>query len=187
MKLFSYVVEHDTGLAPNPNNGSCTLVYCKFSNPKVRTKNVVELAELGDWIIGTGGKSRKSSGHGTIIYIMRVDEKLSFAEYFRRFPDRAHPVPLFSKDHGKFALVSRTFLYFGKKAITADKLPAMKLLDHRGVEKKGPAFRNNFSEAFIRQLADWVHKQHPRGKIGEPCVPGRDGIPKKPCRCRKLP
>ena len=182
MTLFSYVVEHDTGLAPNPNDGFCTLVYCKFRNPKVRTRNIVELAKEGDWIVGTGGKSKKSSGHGTIIYIMRVDEKLSFAEYLRRFPDRARPVPLLSKDHGKFALISHTFLYFGDEKVSVGKVPGGNLVH---LEKRGPAFRNKFPETFIRQLADWVHKQHPRGKIGDPCAPGPDHVSEKTCRCRK--
>lgn len=178
MTLFSYVVHHDTGLAPNPKDGFCTLVYCKYKKRKNKQKNIVELAKKGDWIIGTGGKNKKlSSGHGTIIYIMRVDEKLPFAKYRSQFPGRSH-----SKCHGEYALISKTFLYYGRKAILVEKIPGTKLVH---LEKKGPAFRNKFPETFIRQLDVWFHKQRRTGKIGEPCVPGFDGTSKKTCRCRK--
>ena len=30
MSLFSYVVARDTGFAPNPSGGYCTLANCKF-------------------------------------------------------------------------------------------------------------------------------------------------------------
>jgi len=176
MTLFSYVVEHDTGLAPNPENNVCTLVYCKYKRRKSNHKNIVELAKKDDWIIGTGGKNKeKSAGHGTIIYIMRVDETLPFREYLRRFPDRSY-----SKKHGKNALVSHTFAYYGRQAILVEKIPGANLVH---LEKKGPGFRNKLPPTFIRQLADWIHKQHPSGKIGEPCAPDPDRIAEKRCRC----
>ena len=166
MKLFSYVVHHDTGLAPNPNGGFCTLAFCKYKKRKCKQRNIVELAKVGDWIVGTGGKNQKlSAGNGTIIYIMRVDEKLPFAKYLRdtRFRGRSQ-----SKKHGEYALVSRTFLYYGDERFAVDQIPSRDVLDHP-IEKKGPGFRNDFPETFIRQLADWVRKQHPSGRIGEPC------------------
>jgi hypothetical protein len=46
--------------------------------------NIDEMAEKGDWIAGTGGSDlRKSAGHGKLIYAMRIDEKISLAEYCR--------------------------------------------------------------------------------------------------------
>jgi len=78
-KLFSYVVDHDYGFAPNPFGGFCTLAKCKYGTKK---RNIVELAEVGDWIAGTGGVDmRKSAGHGNLIYAMRVDEIISLDEY----------------------------------------------------------------------------------------------------------
>jgi hypothetical protein len=59
--LFSYVVDHDLGFAPNPASGYCTLVHCKFGGHRTR-RNIVELANEGDWLIGTGGGSKESSG-----------------------------------------------------------------------------------------------------------------------------
>jgi len=158
-------------------------VYCKYKNRGVRRRNIVELADKGDWVIGIGGKSKESSGHGTIVYIMRVDEKLSFVEYLRRFPDRKRPVPLCPDDHGEFALVSRTFLYFGNEKFAVGKIPGAYKFR---LENTGRGFRSKFPEPFIRRLAGWVQKQHPKGKIGEACLPGPEDIPKRTCRCRKL-
>jgi hypothetical protein len=88
-KLYSYVVEHDYGLSPNPSGGFCTLAFCKFSMSGKR--NVVELAKEDDWVIGTGGSGPLSAGHGRLVYAMRVTKKLTLQEYFRdpRFAHRA--------------------------------------------------------------------------------------------------
>ncbi len=73
MKLFSYIVARDYGFAPNPFFGLCTLATCK---PQIRSKAVV-----GDWIVGTGAKTRYGlAGH--IIYAMKVDEVLDFNGYW---------------------------------------------------------------------------------------------------------
>lgn len=87
--LFSYVVEHDYGLSPNPAGGFCTLAFCKYNTAGRR--NVVELAGVGDWVVGTGGSGPRSAGHGRLVYAMRVTEKLTLRDYFRdsRFAHRA--------------------------------------------------------------------------------------------------
>ena len=139
MKLFSYVVDHDTGFAPNPSGRYCTLVHCKFSEDGKR-RNLVERADEGDWILGTGGTSSRSSGNGTVIYLMRVDEKLSFQKYLmqQRFKGRSD-----CKDRGtnnSYALVSRHFFYFGKSAIPISRLS--KSLQSIAWEKRGPVIRD---------------------------------------------
>ena len=69
-KLFSYVVDHDLGFAPDPFGGFCTLAKCKYRTSR---RNIVELAQVNDWIAGTGGVDlRKSAGHGKLIYAMRA-------------------------------------------------------------------------------------------------------------------
>jgi hypothetical protein len=76
MKLYSYIVTHDTGFAPNPFFGYCTLACCK---PEIR-----RTAANGDWIIGLTPKAKGNR----IVYYMRVDEVVdSFADYWddRRF------------------------------------------------------------------------------------------------------
>lgn len=77
MKAFSYVVLRDFGFAPNPFNGYCTLATCK---PLIR-KN----ANKNDWVIGTGASKNKMLNR--LVYVMRVDEKLDFNQYWsdRRF------------------------------------------------------------------------------------------------------
>ncbi len=45
--------------------------------------NIVELAQVGDWIAGTAGKIKQSAGHGKLIYAMKVTERISLREYFR--------------------------------------------------------------------------------------------------------
>ncbi|RLD83947.1 MAG: hypothetical protein DRJ10_02435 [Bacteroidetes bacterium] len=80
MKIYSYRIEHDFGLAPNPFGQYCTLVVCK---PRIRkSKNL----ELGDWVIGTGSKALVNSTgfecSTKLIYAMRVTEKLTMQEYW---------------------------------------------------------------------------------------------------------
>jgi hypothetical protein len=165
VNLFSYVVDHDTGFAPNPYFGLCTLCLCKFRKTAKGRPNIVELAEKGDWVIGTGGASkRRSAGHGKLIYAMRVDEKPTRELYYRLFPktrrDNKPPCDDFEK-RGQFALVSRHFYYFGAEAIDIPK--RFKL------EKKGPGYRRDFSPADICQFLEWLKKQSKLGKHGEPC------------------
>ena len=68
MKLYSYVVARDFGFAPNPFYGFCTLGTCK---PKIRRS-----AKVGDWIVGTGSKTRRRARH--IVFVMRVTEVKPF-------------------------------------------------------------------------------------------------------------
>ena len=76
MALYSYVLRYDTGDAPNPYGGMCTLTVCK---PAIR-----RTAQEGDWIIGTGSKhSPIGNVAGYLVYAMRVSKKLTMAEYDR--------------------------------------------------------------------------------------------------------
>ncbi|MDE0638248.1 MAG: hypothetical protein OXI43_20600 [Candidatus Poribacteria bacterium] len=72
MKLYSYVVARDFGFAPNPFYQFCTLGTCK---PGIRNS-----AEVEDWIVGTGSKSRRRKGH--IVFVMRVTEVMQFNNYW---------------------------------------------------------------------------------------------------------
>jgi hypothetical protein len=86
MVVYSYLIEHDLGLAPNPFGGYCTLAVCK---PKIRASSKLK---LGDWVLGTGSKALEvSSGRKglrrKLIYAMKVTERISFEDYWtdRRF------------------------------------------------------------------------------------------------------
>ena len=180
VKLYSCVVEHDTGYAPNPYFGFCTLCRCKFRKSAAGHKNIVELAEVGDWVIGTGGASKRSGGPGKLVYAMLVTEKLTRGEYFSdsRFGQKK-PVKTGTYDqtcgdneelltdfekHRQFALVSRHFYYFGANAID---IPAK--FRRRGFEKKGPGFRCPCDPADVCRFVEWLGKEWKPGKHGEPC------------------
>lgn len=80
MKIYSYKIDHDYGLAPNPFGKYCSIAVCK---PNIRkSKNL----DIGDWIIGTGSKSlSKSSGFNSVrklIYAMRVSEIIDLNSYW---------------------------------------------------------------------------------------------------------
>ena len=84
MKLYTYVVTHDTGFSPNPFWGACTLADCK---PVIR-----RTAEVCDWIVGL---SPKANGN-RVVYAMLVDEILSYEDYYldERFGEK---IPDFSR------------------------------------------------------------------------------------------
>lgn len=167
-KLYSYVVDHDHGFAPNPSGMYCTLVHCKFAKSGGK-RNLVEMANVGDWVLGTGGQSSDSAGNGRIIYLMRVDEKLDFGRYLRdvRFAGR-----LDHSDEGqgnKFALVSRHFFYFGREAVGLSELPSS--LRSAGLEKRGPGFRSDLPGPLVQELVSWFEKTFELGRHGEACSP----------------
>lgn len=80
MNFYSYLVEHDFGLAPNPFGGFCTLTVCK---PLIRKSKKLQ---IGDWIIGTGSKAlSKTFGHNLehhVIYAMQVSEIIAIENYW---------------------------------------------------------------------------------------------------------
>jgi hypothetical protein len=176
-RLFSYVVEHDTGEAPNPYFGFCTLCLCKYRNSPKKPRNIVELAEEGDWVIGTGGANlRKSAGNGKLVYAMRVEKKITLEKYYgTRTYARKRPSPNGSFAHQRgdneppknsferkerFVLISWHFYYFGEDAKT---IPLSKRTQ---VEKRGPGFRY-LNEGCARWFERWI-KRFKRGKHGEP-------------------
>lgn len=165
--LFSYVVDHDHGYAPNPHGGICTLVHCKFGGVNGK-RNIVELAKVGDWILGSGGRSRQSAGNGKILYFMRVDEKLEFGHYLRdaRFVGREDHAD--RGDGNKFALVSHHYFYFGQNAISGSVLPPTIPLQR--LFKKGPNFRRDFPTSSLRRLVTWFERTYEVGMHGDPCT-----------------
>ncbi|WP_143135508.1 hypothetical protein [Burkholderia ubonensis] len=81
MKLLKYVMTSDSGLAPNPYFGICSLAMCTPNHMNANLKP-------GDWIVG---HSCKASGR-RLVYAMRLTKVLGMDEYFRNFPDK-HPDP----------------------------------------------------------------------------------------------
>jgi hypothetical protein len=71
-ELFTYVVRVDSGLAPNPFWGVCTLAVCTPNRQGSRVR-------CGDWVAGFLSKRR---GH-RFLYAMEVDEILGLDAYYR--------------------------------------------------------------------------------------------------------
>ena len=80
MIVYSYLIEHDLGLAPNPFGGFCTLAVCK---PKIRMSSKLK---LGDWVVGTGSRALEdTTGRklvNKLIYAMKVEERISLEDYY---------------------------------------------------------------------------------------------------------
>lgn len=72
-RIYSYVVRYDSGFAPNPFYGYCTLATCK---PEIR-----RTASVGDWVVGCGSANQAVKRGGHLVYAMKVTEILSFDEY----------------------------------------------------------------------------------------------------------
>lgn len=68
MKIYSYVVAHDSGLASNPFHGLGTLACCK---PRIRA-----VASVGDIVVGLTARSER------VAYAMKVSEVLNFEGYW---------------------------------------------------------------------------------------------------------
>jgi Nucleotide modification associated domain 2 len=172
--LFSYVVDHDLGFAPNPSSGYCTLVHCKFGGIG-RRRNIVELAKAGDWVLGTGGQNKDSAGNSKLIYLMRVDEKLPFERFLAdpRFRGRRD-----CKNYGsgnKYALIALHYFYFGRNALEISELPD-ELAPSRLV-KRGPWFRRDYPADKLKRLVKWFERNYEVGTHGDPCK-GRSRLQK---------
>ena len=72
MRIYTYIIDHDLGFAPNPFHGRCTLAGCK---PMIR-----KTAQEGDLIIGTGSLPNQLVGR--LCYWMRVNKITDFTGYW---------------------------------------------------------------------------------------------------------
>lgn len=189
MKLYSYIVKHDTGFAPNPFWGCCTLACCK---PAIR-----RTAQVGDWIVGLSTKSKGNS----VVYVMEVSEKMTFEGYFKdkRFKEKIpnmfsddikktrgdniykpqmnssyqyRQLPSRHSDGGRenkvnrkndlggiYVLVSKKFWYFGADVV---ELPSK-----FSAFKVGIGHRNRFPQKLVDEFVKYMGK-HKRGRRGYP-------------------
>ena len=74
MPIHSYVVRYDSGFAPNPFYGFCTLATCK---PDIRAR-----AGIGDWVIGTGSADKRVGRGDHLVYAMRVTGVMTREQYW---------------------------------------------------------------------------------------------------------
>jgi hypothetical protein len=183
MDLFTYVLKHDGGFAPNPFGDVCTLATCK---PAIR-----RTARVGDWIAGFG--SVEGVGAGLLVYAMRVGrvmpldeygvdpaftakrpqsggqwwQPLGDAQYHRdesgewRQRRGCHGPGLMKKDlSGLNALVADEFYYLGHKAVA---LPA----SLKGVVTQTQGHRRIRDIAVVQAFVAWVRRL-PSGRSGLP-------------------
>lgn len=188
MRVYSYIVTHDSGFAPNPFHGFLTLACCK---PLIR-----RTAQVGDWVVGL------SLGAERIVFAMRVSERLTFEQYWAdpRFaakkPDvKAKQVMLRRGDNiyrpgddgtlvqipsahanpdgtdnpktrrhdlsGRFVLVADDFVYFGGHGPATP--PELAFL---GV---GRGHRCQFTPEQVDAFLGWIAAR-PRGILGRPAM-----------------
>lgn len=177
--LYTYVMRNDTGLAPNPFWGVCTLAVCTPNHQGSRAKP-------GDWIVGVSDKRRGYK----LIHAMEVDERLHMDDYFRdkRFtkkkpvtdgtarqrcgdnfysldkhsrwtqhPNRYHDGPscLAQDTRHPWVFVARRFWYLGRDA---SLIPAqfMSLFGGRGARVNHPA-------ELAASFKDWVEASLAKG------------------------
>ena len=71
VRLCTYLITHDSGLAPNPCHGWCTASVC------TPNRQSAQLA-AGDWLAGFLPKNR---GH-KLVYLLQIDERIHLNDYF---------------------------------------------------------------------------------------------------------
>jgi hypothetical protein len=190
--IYSYVVEHDLGFAPNPFHGLCSLACCK---PQIR-KSVKE----GDYIIGTGATRPKLTGH--LAFWLRVEKIITFDNYwidpqfrrkkpmmsgttFLRYGDNIYhrdASGTFQQEDSFHSLEDGTVSLGDLRRDTGatDRVllahefafwgrSGIKLLDDLACFiKKGPGHKCDFSEEQIQRFFSWLGTHPERGYLDEP-------------------
>jgi hypothetical protein len=195
MKLYTYVIAQDSGLAPNPFWGQLTLNVCK---PKIRVT-----AEKGDWVIGTGSKNVKRQDGGTVdfagklVYAMKVSKKLTMKEYDNYCKEQLQKkIPYLSKKDWRIIVGDSIYDY------SESEKPKLRKLIHKEKDKdtdlsgkftlisecffyfgdKAVAFVNEFpefvketksarghtiieNESLIKNFEDWIFKNFTMNKL----------------------
>ena len=185
-RLFSYVLREDTGFAPNPYHGFCTLACCK---PRIR-----KTAEKGDWIIGTGSNAKGKERGGYISYAMCVTDVLTFDQFWNDERFRAKRpnlcgnldaacgdniyrigpdgqwcyIPAFHCEFSELetdtkinrVLISNDFIYWGGNGPPVPEFRGYNLC------KKGPGHKVNFPQDVVEELISWIRGIQREGDNG---------------------
>ena len=146
------------------------MAKCKYG-ASAKKRNIVEMAEIGDWLVGTGGADlNKSADHCKLIYAMRVDKIIPLVDYCHSFGDsRIDAKHDLLPETNRFALISNHYFYFGSNAIAISGIPSSHL--QHPFEKTGPGYRSDFCEEFIAEFAEWLSATYKVGVHGLPCKP----------------
>lgn len=168
-KLCSYITISDSGFAPHPYGGFCTLAHCTPVNLRARL-------QPGNWIVSTTGKAR---GY-RLIYAMEITEVLTRTQYGNDPRFKGVNKPRAPRDD-KPAFVSEHFYYFGREAPI---LPS----DLSRVVWWGRGCRYTTHPVMIASFLKWLQRYRP-GCLGIPFDEGRKWLPlllEKPRRSREM-
>ncbi len=185
LKLYSYVITHDYGFAPNPFGGKLTLATCK---PKIRRN-----AKSGDhWIMGTGSKN--SVGTNKLIFAGKISSVISLEEYgssdlykikipnkngesWQKRGDNIYYKdenncwlqrinPFHNQEHfdtdiaGENVIICEVFWYFGELAPIIPK-------EFISLIKVGTGHKNNVKNSVKLEFIEWL-QNFPKGIQGQP-------------------
>lgn len=149
--IYYYKMTHNTEFAPNPHFDVLTLATCK---PVIR-----RCAKVGDWISGWTAKvvtdkdnNKLSFPKEKLIYLARITGKMTFAEYWEKYPMKRNTAEFVSGDNiyepigedeyrqidnphhgqdcierdlrGKYVLICEEFYYFGVQNNMALDIPS---------------------------------------------------------------
>ena len=182
--LCSYVLTKDTGLAPNPFWGTCTLAVCTPNRQGA-------IVDFGDWIAGFSPACDGSK----LIYAMQLSGRVHLNDYFNdprfalkkpnlrgtweqrcgdNFYSRAHDgtwtqhrnrfhigAEYRAKDtRNPLVFVSQSFWYFGAAAAPVPPI-FRRLVGTRGI-------RVNHPPDLVLAFLDWLRSSHTAGSHGTP-------------------
>lgn len=103
--LYSYIVEADSGFAPNPFFGRCTLACCKpairraIGNRLLQQSGHADILQLraddpdyirsqNIWVVGLAGAALRDRPRRSVVYVMQVTDVLDFESYFHDHPEK---------------------------------------------------------------------------------------------------
>ena len=161
-KLYSYILACDNGGAPCVEDGCLTIAICK----QVIRRN----AKLGDTIVGISG--HKLGKKKKIIFIATITKMVTMKEYskysrsdsiytskLKMRPNPFHNCTNREKDiSGKNVIISKNFIYFGKKNISIPK-NLQEIIPGRGHQStKNKPFRKTLLKLFASQKKKGIGK-----------------------------
>jgi transcriptional regulator with XRE-family HTH domain len=183
VRLCSYVVENDTGFAPNPFWGFCTCAACS-------PNHLNYLLVPGDWLMGNTSAGRGNQRR--LIYAMRISERpMHFDDYYRdrRFArkkardgtwkDRCGDNIYFRDEAGRWiqthdfhhnaknikqdtrnlghVFISDYFFYFGEQA------PVIPI-EYSSLVRIGRRTSPYHTGATVQAFIDWLEREYPAGQ-----------------------
>ena len=167
-KHYVYRLDHDTGFAPHVQGRLCTLCGCK-------TTTVESWAKAGSWVFGVGGNG--TGRPNRLIYAMSVESAPTVAEVRRFSPDVLSYLEGHGIDDNARILVSRSFYYFGDRAIEVPEEVRQDLTIPRQGCKR-------VTDQAARFLASYLRGAYPSpGILGKPNNPALNPLWERSCRC----